>query len=150
MLVLLHFFQLGYTPFTLAFLFLLYEIAGIVANLGGGWLATRFGIPRMLAIGQVPADRRPRHAVARSIPAWTCRRLGRLGRGRAGHRRALPRTSPRPRRNPRSRRRRRDGAGQLFKWVAWFTGSKNAMKGVGFFVGGLLLRGRWASAARSG
>src|SRR3954468_13651641 len=51
MLVLLHFYQLGYTPFTLAFLFLLYETAGIFANLGGGWLALRFGIPRMLAIG---------------------------------------------------------------------------------------------------
>ena len=53
MLVLLHFFQLGYTPFTLAFLFLLYELPGIVANLGGGWLASRFGIPRMLAVGQL-------------------------------------------------------------------------------------------------
>src|SRR5271169_3002708 len=52
MLVLLHFFRLGYTPFTLAFLFLLYETAGIAANLGGGWLASRFGIPRMLAVGQ--------------------------------------------------------------------------------------------------
>ncbi|MBU3537210.1 hypothetical protein KHT87_22560, partial [Alkalihalobacillus clausii] len=52
MLVLFHFFQLGYSPFTLAFLFLLYEFAGIVANLSGGWLATRYGIPRMLAIGQ--------------------------------------------------------------------------------------------------
>src|SRR5580692_11124292 len=51
MLVLLHFYQLGYTPFTLAFLFLLYETAGIFANLGGGWLALRFGIPRMLAVG---------------------------------------------------------------------------------------------------
>jgi hypothetical protein len=52
MLVLLHFFQLGYTPFSLAFLFLLYETAGIAANLGGGWLSTRFGIPRMLTVGQ--------------------------------------------------------------------------------------------------
>jgi hypothetical protein len=31
-------------------------------------------------------------------------------------------------------------SGQLFKWVAWFTGSKNAMKGMGFFLGGLLLQ----------
>ena len=53
MLVLLHFFHLGYSPFTLAFLFLLYEAAGIAANLGGGWLASRFGIPRMLATGQI-------------------------------------------------------------------------------------------------
>src|SRR6476660_8503517 len=52
MLVLLHFFKLGYSPFTLSFLFLLYEFAGIVANLAGGWLATRFGIPRMLIAGQ--------------------------------------------------------------------------------------------------
>src|SRR3954452_13985623 len=51
MLVLLHFYQLGYTPFTLAFLFLIYEAAGIFANFGGGWLASRFGIPRMLAVG---------------------------------------------------------------------------------------------------
>ena len=53
MLVLFHFFKLGYSPFTLAFLFLLYEFAGILSNLAGGWLATRFGIPRMLAIGQL-------------------------------------------------------------------------------------------------
>src|ERR1051326_152340 len=51
MLVLLHFYGLGYTPFMLAFLFLLYETAGIFANLGGGWLAARFGIPRMLMTG---------------------------------------------------------------------------------------------------
>ena len=31
------------------------------------------------------------------------------------------------------------GEGRLFKWVAWFTGSKNAMKGAGFFLGGVLL-----------
>ena len=45
MLVLFHFFRLGYTPFTLAFLFLLYEAAGIGANLAGGYFASRFGIP---------------------------------------------------------------------------------------------------------
>jgi MFS family permease len=53
MIVLLYFFKLGYSPFTLAFLFLLYELAGIVANLAGGWLATRYGIPRMLLLGQL-------------------------------------------------------------------------------------------------
>ena len=51
MLVLLHFFRLGYSPFTLAFLFLLYEVAGIATNFVGGWLAVRFGITRMLAVG---------------------------------------------------------------------------------------------------
>ena len=53
MLVLLHFYKLGYSPFTLAFLFLLYEAAGVLANLLGGWLATRFGIARMLTVGLV-------------------------------------------------------------------------------------------------
>jgi nitrate/nitrite transporter NarK len=53
MLVLLHFYKLGYSPFTLAFLFLLYEGAGVLANLIGGWLATRFGIARMLTVGLV-------------------------------------------------------------------------------------------------
>ena len=51
MLVLLHFYRLGYSPFTLAFLFLLYEAAGVLANLLGGWLATRYGIQRMLVVG---------------------------------------------------------------------------------------------------
>ena len=51
MLVLLHFYQLGFSPFTLAFLFLLYEAMGVVANLLGGWLATRYGIARMLTVG---------------------------------------------------------------------------------------------------
>ena len=51
MLILLHFYRLGYSPFTLAFLFLLYEAAGVVANLIGGWLAVRFGIARMLMVG---------------------------------------------------------------------------------------------------
>ena len=53
MLVLLHFYKLGYSPFTLAFLFLLYEAAGVLANLIGGWLATRYGIARMLTVGLV-------------------------------------------------------------------------------------------------
>ena len=108
MLVLLHFYALGYTPFMLALLFLLYEAAGIFANLGGGWLAARFGIPRMLATGLMLADRRARDAVRRSIRpgARRCRSPGSLRR-RASP--ASPRTSPRPPRNPRSRRRREGG-----------------------------------------
>src|SRR5688500_9998217 len=51
MLVLLHFYRLGYSPFTLAFLFLLYEAMSVLANLIGGWLATRYGIKRMLTVG---------------------------------------------------------------------------------------------------
>ena len=91
MLVLLHFYALGYTPFMLASLFLLYETAGIFANLGGGWLATRFGIPRMLAVGSHAADRGSRRLIGpRSRMGH--RPFGRLGRygarhfgGRQGH-----------------------------------------------------------------
>ena len=86
MLVLLHFFKLGYTPFTLAFLFLLYEAAGIVANLGGGWLASRFGIPRMLAVGQA-LQIAGLVMLSALDPGWSAAAVGRLGGRRARHRR---------------------------------------------------------------
>jgi hypothetical protein len=137
MLVLLHFFRLGYTPFVLAFLFLLYEAAGIAANLGGGWLATRFGIPRMLAVGQcvqivglvMLSSLDPSWGAAVSV-AWVV-----AAQGLAGIAKDITKTASKSAIKATSA----DGGGQLFRWVAWFTGSKNAMKGIGFFVGGLLL-----------
>lgn len=137
MLVLFHFFSLGYSPFTLAFLFLLYEFAGIVANLSGGWFATRYGIPRMLAVGQglqvagllMLSALDPGWTLALSV-AWVVAAQGIAGLAKdftkTASKSAIKATSA-------------AGSGQLFKWVAYFTGSKNAMKGVGFFVGGLLL-----------
>ena len=137
MLVLLHFYSLGYTPFMLAFLFLLYETAGIFANLGGGWLAARFGIPRMLMTGlalQIAgllllSALDPGWSAALSV-AWVV-----AAQGIAGVAKDLTKTASKSAIKATSE----GGSGQLFKWVAWFTGSKNAMKGVGFFVGGLLL-----------
>jgi len=137
MLVLLHFFQLGYTPFTLAFLFLLYEAAGIAANLGGGWLASRFGIPRMLAVGQtlqiagliMLSALDPGWSAAVSV-AWVV-----VAQGIAGVAKDVTKTASKSA----IKATAAEGSGQLFRWVAWCTGSKNAMKGVGFFVGGLLL-----------
>jgi MFS family permease len=137
MLVLLHFFRLGYTPFTLAFLFLLYETAGIAANLGGGWLASRFGIPRMLATGQslqiagliMLSALDPAWSAAVSV-AWVV-----VAQGIAGIAKDVTKTASKSAIKATSA----EGSGQLFRWVAWFTGSKNAMKGIGFFVGGLLL-----------
>jgi MFS family permease len=138
MIVLLYFFQLGYSPFTLAFLFVLYETAGIVANLGGGWLATHFGIPRMLAIGQLLqiaglamlSALDPTWSTMSAV-AWVVGAQGIAGLAKdftkTASKSAIKATSA-------------EGAGQLFKWVAWFTGSKNAMKGLGFFVGGLWLQ----------
>lgn len=137
MLVLLHFFKLGFSPFTLAFLFLLYEAAGIVANLLGGWLATRFGITRMLMVGLstqilgflLLSAVSPDWSIALSV-AWVV-----VAQGVCGVAKDLTKTA--------SKSAIKLTAGQvsekLFKWVAWFTGSKNAMKGVGFFLGGLLL-----------
>ena len=137
MLVLLHFFRLGYTPFTLAFLFLLYEAAGIAANLGGGWLAARFGIPRMLAVGQslqivglvMLSLLDPAWTAAASV-AWVV-----AAQGIAGIAKDVTKTASKSAIKATSAQ----GSGQLFRWVAWFTGSKNAMKGIGFFAGGLLL-----------
>lgn len=137
MLVLFHFFRLGYTPFTLAFLFLLYEAAGIGANLAGGYFASRFGIPRMLAIGQMLqiagllmlSALDPGWSAAASV-AWVV-----IAQGIAGVAKDLTKTASKSAIKATSA----EGSGQLFRWVAWFTGSKNAMKGIGFFVGGLLL-----------
>ena len=137
MLVLLHFYRLGYTPFTLAFLFLLYEIAGIVANLGGGWLALRFGIPRMLAVGQLLqivgllmlSWLDPGWSAAVSV-VWVL-----IAQGISGIAKDVTKTASKSA----IKATAAEGSGQLFSWVAWFTGSKNAMKGVGFFLGGFLL-----------
>jgi MFS family permease len=137
MLVLLHFYSLGYTPFMLAFLFLLYETAGIFANLGGGWLATRFGIPRMLMTGltlqiiglMLLSALNPAWSASLSV-AWVV-----AAQGIAGVAKDLTKTASKSAIKATSE----GGSGQLFRWVAWFTGSKNAMKGVGFFFGGLLL-----------
>jgi predicted MFS family arabinose efflux permease len=137
MLVLLHFFRLGYTPFTLAFLFLLYEAAGIGANLAGGWLASRFGIPRMLAVGQ---SLQVLGLIMLSLldPGWSAAvsvTFVVIAQGIAGIAKDVTKTASKSAIKATSG----EGSGQLFRWVAWFTGSKNAMKGIGFFVGGLLL-----------
>lgn len=137
MLVLLHFYTLGYTPFMLASLFVLYELAGIFANVAGGWLAARFGIPRMLMTGltlqilgfTVLSALNPAWSGAFSV-AWVVAAQGISGVAKdftkTASKSAIKATSE-------------GGSGQLFRWVAWFTGSKNAMKGVGFFLGGMLL-----------
>jgi predicted MFS family arabinose efflux permease len=138
MLVLLHFYSLGYTPFTLAFMFLLYECAGIFANAGGGWLASRFGIPRMLMAGQILqigglcmlSALQPTWGAVLSV-AWVV-----LAQGVAGVAKDLTKTSSKSAIKASSSQ----DMGQLFRWVAWFTGSKNATKGAGFFIGGFLLQ----------
>ncbi|TVR06924.1 MAG: MFS transporter [Salinarimonadaceae bacterium] len=143
MLVLLHFFQLGYTPFTLAFLFLLYEAAGVGANFVGGWLATRFGVTRMLSVGLlaqitgflVLSAVSPDWGAVLSV-AWVV-----AAQGLCGVAKDFTKTASKSAiKVAEAEARGEGGDSRLFKWVAWFTGSKNAMKGVGFFLGGALLQ----------
>ncbi len=157
MLVLLHFYRLGYSPFTLAFLFLLYAAAGVLANLIGGWLATRYGIQRMLTVGLVTQVSGfgllslldPGWTAAMSV-AWVV-----VAQGVCGVAKDLTKTASKSAiKITQAQAKAEDGGNnQLFKWVAWFTGSKNAMKGIGFFLGGVLLQALgfqhalWAMAA---
>ena len=136
-LVLFHFFTLGYSPFTLALLFLMYEAAGIIANLGGGWLATRFGIPRMLLLGIAMqilgllflSCLDPTFGPFLSV-IWVV-----VAQGISGLAKDITKTASKSA----IKVVKIDEGEGLFRWVAWFTGSKNAMKGVGFFLGGLML-----------
>ncbi len=138
MIVLLHFARLGYSPVQLAFLFLLYEFCGIVTNLLGGWLASRLGLRITLLAGlllQVAAL----GLLAGLSPAWSglwavtyvmgAQALSGVAKDltKMSSKSALKVLVP------------ADARGALFKWVAVLTGSKNALKGVGFFLGGWLL-----------
>lgn len=138
MLVLLHFHQLGYSPLRLAVLFLLYEFMGIVTNLGGGWAAARFGLTTTLYAGlalQIGAlvslsflD--TSWPEAQSVAFVLC------VQGVSGVAKDLTKMSSKTA----IRLITPEGAhGVLFRWVALLTGSKNALKGLGFFIGGLLL-----------
>ena len=137
MLVLFYFFKLGFSPLTLALLFLLYEFAGVIANLGGGWLTTRFGIRIMLLVGlslQIIGliflsllD--PSFDYILSI-IWVL-----AAQGISGLAKDVTKTASKSA----IKNMEVDGRQGLFYWVSWFTGSKNAMKGIGFFLGGILL-----------
>jgi predicted MFS family arabinose efflux permease len=138
MLVLLHFNQLGYTPVQLAFLFLLYEFFGIVTNLVGGWLASRTGLRLTLALGlalQVVALgllallNREWSMAASVAYVMGCQALSGIAKDltKMSAKSAVKVLVPKG-----------DESG-LFKWVAVLTGSKNALKGAGFFAGGFLL-----------
>jgi MFS family permease len=152
MLVLLHFFTLGYTPFQLAFLFVLYEVAGMATNLFGGWAAARFGVNVTLSAGlalQVAALLMLSALDPAWSPAWSVVYVV-LAQGLAGVAKDLTKTSAKSA----IRLVTPEGeAGTLFRTVAWLTGSKNALKGVGFFLGGVLLStvgfvpALWAMAA---
>ena len=137
MLVLLHFQTLGFTPVQLAYLFVLYEVAGMVTNLCAGWIAARFGLTSTLYAGlalQVVALL----ALAQLDPTWA---IGlsvayvMIVQGVSGVAKDLSKMSSK---SAVKLLAPTEGGG-LFRWVALLTGSKNAVKGLGFLFGAALL-----------
>ena len=134
MLVVLHFHQLGYSPLQIAMLFLFYEVFGVITNLVGGWLGARIGLNRTMNIGLAM------QVIALSmllVPAvWLTVPWVMSAQALSGIAKDLNKMSAKssikllvP----------GDRQGTLYRWVAALTGSKNALKGIGFFLGGALL-----------
>jgi MFS family permease len=134
-LVLFYFDRLGYTPLQVASLFVFYEIAGIVTNLVGGWLAARLGLKITLFMGlalQVtalcmlgfapPSLLVVPYVMASQALSGVAKDLNKMS-SKSAVKLVVP----------------EDDQSSLYRWVAILTGSKNALKGVGFFLGGLLL-----------
>ncbi|MFY8105351.1 MAG: organoarsenical effux MFS transporter ArsJ [Elstera sp.] len=137
MLVLLHFNMLGFSPLQLAWLFLLYEIAGIVTNLAAGWLAGRFGLASTL-YGGLPLQVAALVALTQLDPAWSIAAsvaFVMAVQGVSGVAKDLAKMSSKS--AVKLLAPKEDGG--LFRWVAALTGSKNAVKGLGFFLGAALL-----------
>lgn len=138
MLVLLHFHTLGFSPVQLAYLFLLYEFMGIVTNLSAGWLAARVGLTATLyaglaiqigalgALSQLDADW---PVTASVVFVMAVQGLSGIAKdlSKMSAKSAVKVLAP------------ADQEGALFRWVALLTGSKNAVKGLGFLLGAALL-----------
>lgn len=137
MLVLLHFHTLGFSPVQLAYLFVLYEIAGMVTNLSAGWIAARFGLTATLYAGlslQVVALL----LLAQLDTSWqisTSVIFVMMVQGLSGVAKDLAKMSSK---SAVKLLAPNEGDG-LFRWVAVLTGSKNAVKGFGFLLGAALL-----------
>ncbi|BDW87218.1 organoarsenical effux MFS transporter ArsJ [Roseicyclus marinus] len=137
MLVLLHFHTLGFSPVQLAYLFLLYELAGIVTNLSAGWIAARFGLTTTLYAGlgvQIVAL----IALAQLDPGWGIAAsvaFVMVVQGLSGVAKDLAKMSSKSAVKLLAPAQ----GGALFRWVAVLTGSKNAVKGLGFLLGAAML-----------
>jgi predicted MFS family arabinose efflux permease len=137
MLVVLYFHQLGYSPLAIASLFLFYEFFGIVTNLVGGWLGSRIGLNKTMHIGMalqvgalmmltVPAEYLTvAYVMLAQALSGIAKDLNKMS-AKASIKLVVPKDSA-------------EASSKLFKWVAALTGSKNTLKGVGYFLGGLLL-----------
>lgn len=134
-LVLFYFYQLGYSPLQVASLFLFYEIFGVLTNLFGGWIAARWGLKSTL-VGGLSLQIGALLMLALVPPVWLVVPYVMVSQAVSGVAKDLTKMSSKsavkmivP----------SNASDALFKWVSVLTGSKNALKGVGFFLGGLLL-----------
>lgn len=135
MLVVLYFHLLGYSPFEVAMLFLFYEFFGIVTNLVGGWLGSRIGLNLTMHIGmglQVFAL-----AMLMVPEAWLSVAYVMAAQAFSGIAKDLNKMSAKA--SVKTLLPDHESDSKLFKWIAVLTGSKNALKGIGFFLGALLL-----------
>ena len=144
MLVVFHFHQLGYTTLEIAFLFLFYEFFGVVTNLYGGWIGARYGLRLTLWVGTLlqilsllmlipvavswPKLLSVIYVMAAQAISGIAKDLNKMS-AKSAIKTVVPETPG----------DEQQGQKQLFKWVAILTGSKNALKGIGFFLGGVLL-----------
>ncbi len=135
MLVLFYFYSLGYTPFQVAMLFIFYEIFGVITNLVGGYLGARLGLKATLFMG-LSTQLVALSMLAFAPQTWLVVPYVMMAQAFSGIAKDLTKMSSKsavklvvP----------EDAPATLYKWVAILTGSKNALKGVGFFLGGLLL-----------
>ncbi|QEY31176.1 organoarsenical effux MFS transporter ArsJ [Synechococcus sp. RSCCF101] len=143
MLVVFHFHELGYSTLEIAFLFLFYEFFGILTNLTGGWIGARYGLRLTLWVGTLlqilallmlvpvaatwPKLLSVAYVMVAQAISGIAKDLNKMS-AKSAIKTVVPETPGASR-----------GDRQLFHWVAVLTGSKNALKGVGFFLGGLLL-----------
>lgn len=134
MLVVLHFHQLGYNALQIALLFLFYEVFGVVTNLLGGWLGARWGLNKTMNIGlclQVLALSMLLVPASVLTPAWVmaAQALSGIAKdlNKMSAKSAIKLLVP------------EQQQGKLYHWVSVLTGSKNALKGLGFFLGAALL-----------
>jgi MFS family permease len=138
MLILFQVYLMGYSAMQIASLFLFYEVFGVLTNLFGGWIGANFGL-RVTLFGGLGIQVVALAMLALLNPAWpTWLVIGyvMVSQALSGIAKDLTKMSSKsaikavvP----------KDADATMYRWVSLLTGSKNALKGVGFFVGALLL-----------
>ena len=137
MLVLLHFHTLGYSPIQLAYMFVLYELAGVFTNILAGWIGSRYGLSSTLVAGlalQIVAVLALSQLHQDWVLAYSVTYVM-FVQGLSGIAKDLSKMSAKSAVKLLSP----DDNQRLFRWVATLTGSKNAVKGLGFFIGAIAL-----------